>query len=545
MSKATPSSGQKRGNTNHTEEQEEEHSLQEQLNQLSSAHTGQKGINTKLDKAINLLSERVKQLEDAHTSNLDPAVTQLRREVAEVCPSHPLLSPLLSDIACVLSTEAHPLEARLAMHHPFFPRLPARLRALFESTANESHTNTPPTPTPRPLQLHTSVSNLRAANSSAEQRLIELDTEVSKLADEGHPAAGVMQRLLEEITAAIQEWRSTQQQQQNPPPPSDPNDQRAEERRRALEELRQAEQDAAEKRRRLNEEYPSDTRDTRVSSVDISKFMSKPALFSGKSDQDVDLALAGFENYLSVAAIPLHLWPVVSTNFLRDDAYHTWMHAYLPAKNAGLPITWAMFTTCLQKAYGLPNKELTARRQFKNLRQRSSSAQDYVQHAYTLLSRIQHDPPSESDKLHTLFDGLHPIFRKAAPVHPMGRPWATFDELANHIITLEQSLPNEFSKARMESAFPSKLQAFQASARPPTKPMGRQSNQSPMNKTPPRPPTRTPSQGNGGGSRKDRDRRDRDGSRQDKRDDRDKDDPVGAFMRLHPSEQRRILSSSK
>lgn len=65
----------------------------------------------------------------------------------------------------------------------------------------------------------------------------------------------------------------------------------------------------------------------------------------------------------SVAAIPSHLWPV-ATNFLRDEAFHSWMNAYIPAKNAGLPITWAMFTTCLKIAYGLPNNEFIARRQF-------------------------------------------------------------------------------------------------------------------------------------------------------------------------------------
>ena len=101
---------------------------------------------------------------------------------------------------------------------------------------------------------------------------------------------------------------------------------------------------------------------------------------------------------------------MLATNFLRDDAAQCRMHTMLAAKRANQPVTWSMFTTCLQNAYGLPPQGAHSSAPIKKkLRQRTSSAHDYVQHATTLLNRIQTDLSSNKLPLCThLADlGLH------------------------------------------------------------------------------------------------------------------------------------------
>jgi hypothetical protein len=265
--------------------------------------------------------------------------------------------------------------------------------------------------------------------------------------------------------------------------------------------------------------------------------MSKPSAFAGKPEQDVEVAIAQFENYLSATSAPLPMWPAIATNFLKDEAAICWMNAFIPAKKAGTPVTWSTFTSCLLGAFGQPNKELTARRQFKNIRQRSSTVHDYINHATTLLSRIHTDPPTETDRVGTLFDGLHPVFKEAAPVHPSGRPWATFSELATHLQNLETSMPQKFHKARMEPVPKKPTYACAVATRPPAHINHRQRS----NKSPARPPSRPPTQYNNRPRQDSRAPRPpgQGTSRQDRRDD---DSPAAKFARLPESEQRRMWS---
>lgn len=77
------------------------------------------------------------------------------------------------------------------------------------------------------------------------------------------------------------------------------------------------------------------------------------------------------------------------------------------------------------------------------------SVQEYVRHAKSLLARLVTSPPSEADKTVALFEGLDPVVKQAAPVDPRtGRAWKTFDDLAEHIITLEQQAPRKLQRDR-------------------------------------------------------------------------------------------------
>ena len=155
---------------------------------------------------------------------------------------------------------------------------------------------------------------------------------------------------------------------------------------------------------------------------DLTKIMPKPAPFAGRQDQDVDTAILNFETYLSAVKVHFSLWPVIATNFLRDDALTCWLSILQSLRKNNQEATWPIFTKCLRDAYGSPDKEQIARRQFFGLQQRTFSAKDYVRHARHLLAQIVHDPPTESDKLMTLFQGFRSTFKEAAPLHPLGRP---------------------------------------------------------------------------------------------------------------------------
>ena len=183
--------------------------------------------------------------------------------------------------------------------------------------------------------------------------------------------------------------------------------------------------------------------------VNLAKFMHKPAAFSGAPTEDVDTALYAFETYLSLARIPMESWATVAMTMLKGQASQAWMSVVIPLKRAGIEPTWAHFCKCLHDFFGPPDKELHARKAFRALRQGQMSVQEYVRHAKSLLARLVTSPPSEADKTVALFEGLDPIVKQAAPVDPCtGRAWKTFDDLAGHIITLEQQAPRKLQRDR-------------------------------------------------------------------------------------------------
>jgi hypothetical protein len=204
---------------------------------------------------------------------------------------------------------------------------------------------------------------------------------------------------------------------------------------------------------------------------DLTKIMAKPAPFAARTDQEVDTAILSFETYFSAIGVQVEDWPMLATNFLKDAALTTWMNVMVPLRKQNLQPTWAHFTKCLRDAYGVLNKEHDARKQFLALNQRHFSAKEYVRHARGLLAQILHDPPSESDKLMHLYKGLRASFKESAPLHPTGRPWHTFDELADHILMLEHNLPQKFSTSA-DSKFSSRgtPRVFASTAKPAPRP---------------------------------------------------------------------------
>lgn len=193
---------------------------------------------------------------------------------------------------------------------------------------------------------------------------------------------------------------------------------------------------------------------TQVSGVNVAKFMHKPSAFSGLPSEDVDNALYAIEMYLHTTRIPTDTWPTIATTMVKGEAFRAWMSLVVPLRRSGVEPTWDHFTKCMRDAFSPPDKELNARKAFRALRQKHFSVLEYVRHARALLAQLVNSPPSEADKTVALFEGLNQSVKQAAPVNPRtGRAWQTFDELAEHIITLEAQVPQKLQSDRLTDAF--------------------------------------------------------------------------------------------
>lgn len=194
---------------------------------------------------------------------------------------------------------------------------------------------------------------------------------------------------------------------------------------------------------------------SQVSGVNVAKFMHKPSAFGGFPGEDVDNALFAIEMYLATARIPVQSWPIVATTMVKGPAFQAWMNIVQPLKRAGIEPTWAHFCKCLRDAFGVPDKELAARKAFRTLRQRNMSLLEYVRHANHLLNQIVTSPPSEADKTVTLFEGLNKDLKDRIPINQQtNRKWQTYDELASFLINLATEVPHALHTERTDSFKP-------------------------------------------------------------------------------------------
>jgi len=367
-------------------------------------------------------------------------------------------------------------EALLLKQHPVFPRFPNLAQVALERTAvpprmpanaaldRTTQPFTPPsTPNPQVLKeqqnMRGAINKLNSGINSLEEQLnllkqpnlssgaiLQVCETVTRMAEQQQQAAQTL------IATRDQQYAAQLQEQEQRNAPLREQEHRAaaaaaaaaaaeEERQKKLAEAQRLMQEAGVEQPSYNTGPP------RVGPLlDLTKVMPKPAAFAGRSDQDVDTAILSFETYLSAIAVHTNIWPVVATNFLKDEALTCWLNILMSLKKNNQEATWAHFTKCLRDAYGTTDKEHIARKQFLNLQQKGFSAKEYVRHARYLLAQLVHDPPTESDKLITLWRGLRSAFKEAAPMHPLGRPWQTFDELADHLLHLEQQLPQKFNR---------------------------------------------------------------------------------------------------
>ena len=482
------------------------------------AETAHTATTKRLEGTLTKALEKIKSLE-AESAVANTRQRDTEDTVAEVrtdsIPFPPELDAMLDRIALDVLCHVPSHHAAFLKQHPVVPRLPARVRAAFEEAASHSHPH--PHVVPAAPQVVTKVNEalpnqlatLGQRSNTLEATLRTFEQQLQQHSPAFSPemverACSSLMAMAEAIlkqhsqrTAADDQQLAAEMQQQE-------NERASAAERTAADE---AEQEKERTRARLTEQLrqldggtgnpPPPPPQQVCSSVDLSKVMQKPVPFAGRADQDVDSAILRFETYLTYTRAPKQAWPLIASEFLRDDAHNTWMSKWLPMHRNNQAPTWEDFTECLTTAYASPDKEIAARKQLKNLRQQHRTPMEYVRHANHLLSQIVHDKPTESDKLRALFDGLHNDLKNDIPLHPSGRRWQTYKELADHLTHLEIELPQKFKKPSLDfSRKPAR--AFAASAKPTPRPP-----------TPARPPSqdrrqlpRFDNRGGGGGGRR-------------------------------------------
>lgn len=174
-------------------------------------------------------------------------------------------------------------------------------------------------------------------------------------------------------------------------------------------------------------------------SQSFAKHMPKPKEYSGSTD--VDEALFVFHSYLSATGADESAWPVIATPLLTGDAAKAWMATAMPLQQKGISPTWHDFCKSLRDAFAIPNKDLQARFQLRRVKQMDRSITEYVRRVRTLINSIK-DKPSQHDQAVALFDGLNPVLQKQVSLNRQTNQfWASFDELADYLLSLETHTP--------------------------------------------------------------------------------------------------------
>jgi len=165
--------------------------------------------------------------------------------------------------------------------------------------------------------------------------------------------------------------------------------------------------------------------------------LPKPAPFSGATKEVVEDKLFAFETYLSGSGIPRPLWCSHIMSLLTEKALTAWTSVAMPAAQAGITLTWDLFTTCMLKSFAHPDREFQARDQLHHIKQGpTQSATDYSRHFNSLVQKCGTPTPALTDLIMFFHAGLAPSLQAKTSTNPAnGKFWTDLDAFQRFVIS--------------------------------------------------------------------------------------------------------------
>lgn len=163
--------------------------------------------------------------------------------------------------------------------------------------------------------------------------------------------------------------------------------------------------------------------------------IATPAKFSGERGQVVEEVLVCFEEYLKAGNVSPDQWVSHAMMLLEGKANAIWLGYFARKRAASEPVMWTDFTNLMKQSFAHHDRALSARSSLHSLSQRGSVI-EYVRNTRALLAKA--GDMSEPDLLLHFYNGLKPQMRDKSLVNPKtGGWWQSFDQLADHVITVE------------------------------------------------------------------------------------------------------------